>query len=145
MKNLHPPGWAIYVFISCDLTDEYKQILCSQRNRILEQLVYSSKLPLLCEYHDRAKSSDCKKPNLARLIKDAEAGHFSHLGLCHLNQFSQNVVEGIQLCKSLIESGIKVRISEMPSLKPEEADGFFCFVTQLALVQRDFNLKNQQS
>jgi DNA invertase Pin-like site-specific DNA recombinase len=42
-------------------------------------------------------------------------------------------------------SGIKIRIAHMPSLQPESSDGFFMFLLQMGLAQREVDVLSQRS
>jgi DNA invertase Pin-like site-specific DNA recombinase len=87
-------------------------------------------------------------PNRAdyqQLLADAQAGKFSHLGLYRADRFGRNAVEGLQAATSLISLGIKIRVANMPSLTPEEPDGFFMFLIQMGLAQREVDVLAQRT
>jgi hypothetical protein len=79
------------------------------------------------------------------MLGDAEAGRFSHLGLYRADRFGRNAVEGLQSATRLIGMGIKIRVANMPTLTPEEPDGFFMFLIQMGLAQREVDVLRQRT
>lgn len=79
------------------------------------------------------------------MLADAEAGKFSHLGLYRADRFGRNTVEGLQAATRLISLGIKIRIASMPSLQPENPDGFFMFLIQMGMAQREVDVLAQRT
>ena len=87
-------------------------------------------------------------PNRAdyqKLLADAEAGKFSHLGLYRADRFGRDTVEGLQAATRLISWGIKIRVAHMPSLMPETPDGFFMFLLQMGMAQREVDVLRQRT
>jgi len=79
------------------------------------------------------------------MLTDAEAGIFSHIGLYRADRFGRNTVEGLQAATKLISLGIKIRVASMPSLRPEEPDGFFMFLIQMGMAQREVDVLAQRT
>jgi hypothetical protein len=48
--------------------------------------------------------------------------------LYRADRFGRDTVEGLQAATRLIGLGIKIRAAHMPTLRPEEPDGFFMFL-----------------
>ena len=80
--------------------------------------------------------------NRVQMISDAKDGLFSHIGLYRADRFGRNTVEGLQAAKLLIGLGIKIRIASMPTLHPENPDGFFMLLIQMGTIKlrKRFNL-----
>ena len=70
------------------------------------------------------------------MLADAGDGKFTHLGLYHPDRFGRNTVEGLQAATGLIGFGIKARVVNMPTLTPEEPDGFCKFLITMGMAQR---------
>ena len=79
------------------------------------------------------------------MLADAESGKFSHLGLYRADRFGRNTIEGLQAATKLISLGVKIRVAYMPSLRPEEPDGFFMFLLQMGLAQREVDVLAQRT
>lgn len=79
------------------------------------------------------------------MLDDAGDGKFSHLGLYCADRFGWNTVEGLQAATRLIGFGIKIRVANMPSLTPEEPDGFFMFLIQMGMAQREVDILRQRT
>jgi len=79
------------------------------------------------------------------MLTDAEIGSYSHIGLYRADRFGRNTVEGLQAATKLISLGIKIRVASMPSLRPEEPDGFFMFLIQMGLAQREVDVLAQRT
>ena len=45
------------------------------------------------------------------MLRDAEDGKFSHIGLYKADRFGRDTLEGLQTAKKLIDLGIKIRIA----------------------------------
>ena len=139
------PGWATYLRVS----DEYKQTpersFAMQRQRIQEQLLSPSDVPFKREYRDMLTGTTPNRADYQHMLADAEAGLFSHLGLYRADRFGRNTIEGLQAATKLIGIGIKIRVAHMPSLRPEEPDGFFMFLIQMGLAQREVDVLKQRT
>jgi hypothetical protein len=55
--------------------------------------------------------------------------------LYRAERFGRYTVEGLQSATRLISLGTKIRVAHMPTLRPEEPDGFFMFLIQMGLAQ----------
>jgi len=51
----------------------------------------------------------------------------------------------LQAATKLISLGVKIRVAYMPSLRPEEPDGFFMFLLQMGLAQREVDVLAQRT
>jgi site-specific DNA recombinase len=116
-----------------------------QRKRIQERLLNSSEYSFIHEYRDMLTGTNPNRADYQQLLADAQAGKFSHLGLYRADRFGRNAVEGLQAATSLISLGIKIRVANMPSLTPEEPDGFFMFLIQMGLAQREVDVLAQRT
>lgn len=116
-----------------------------QRQRIQEQLLSPSDLPFIRVYRDMQTGTTPNRADYQQLLADAEAGSFSNLGLYRADRFGRNTVEGLQAATRLIGFGIKIRVAHMPSLRPEEPDGFFMFLIQMGLAQREVDVLRQRT
>ena len=79
------------------------------------------------------------------MLADAGDGKFSHLGLYRADRFGRNTVEGLPAVSGLIDLSIKARMANMPSLTPEEPDGFFMFLIQMGMAQREVDILRQRT
>jgi DNA invertase Pin-like site-specific DNA recombinase len=111
-----------------------------QRKSIDDQLLASSGVPFKREYCDMLTGTSPNRVDYQQMLADAEFGKFSHLGLYRADRFGRNAVEGLQAATKLISLGVKIRVSNMPSLTPEEPDGFFMFLLQMGLAQREVDV-----
>lgn len=116
-----------------------------QRQRIQEQLLSASDTPFFCEYTDLLSGTNPNRKDYQRMLAEAESGKFSHIGLYRADRFGRNTIEGLQAATKLISLGIKIRVANMPSLRPEEPDGFFMFLLQMGLAQREVDVLAQRT
>lgn len=75
----------------------------------------------------------------------AERGKFSHLGLYRANRFGRNTVEGLQAVSQLMRLEVKVWIANMTGLQPENPEGYFLFLLQMGLAQREVDVLAQRT
>jgi DNA invertase Pin-like site-specific DNA recombinase len=142
---LNSPGWATYLRVSDEDKQTPERSFAMQRQRIQEHLLASSDIPFKREYTDMLTGTTPNRADYQQMLKDAEAGKFSHLGLYRADRFGRNTVEGLQAATRLIGLGVKIRVAHMPSLRPEEPDGFFMFLIQMGLAQREVEVLKQRS
>jgi DNA invertase Pin-like site-specific DNA recombinase len=131
------------------VSDEDKQSpersFAMQRQRIQELLVEPSGLPFIHEYRDMLTGTSPNRKDYQQLLKDAEAGRFTHLGLYRADRFGRNRLEGLFATTKLIDLGIKIRMSNMPGLMPETPDGDFLYYLQMGLAQREVDVLKQRT
>ena len=139
-ERINSPGWATYLRVSDEDKQTPERSFAMQRQRIQEQSVGSVRFTIQGEYYDILTGIAPNREDYQRLLADAEAGQFSHLGLYRADRFWQDTVEGLQAATRLIGFGIKIRVAHMPSLRPEEPDGFFMFLIQMGLAQREVDV-----
>ena len=139
------PGWATYLRVSDEDKQTPERSFAMQRQRIQEHLLGSSNAPHYREYTDLLSGTDPNRKDYKQLLADAEAGKFSHIGLYRADRFGRNTVEGLQAATRLIGLGVKIRIASMPSLQPEHPDGFFMFLLQMGLAQREVDVLAQRT
>jgi DNA invertase Pin-like site-specific DNA recombinase len=116
-----------------------------QRQRIQEHLLAESAVPLKREYCDILTGTTPKRADYQAMLADAERGAFSHLALYRADRFGRNAMEGLQAATKLISAGIKIRVANMPSLCPETPDGFFMFMLQMGLAQREVEVLRERT
>jgi DNA invertase Pin-like site-specific DNA recombinase len=116
-----------------------------QRERIQGRLLEESNLNLKQEYKDTLTGTSPNRVDYQQMLSDAKAGRFSHLGLYRADRFGRDTVEGLQAATRLIGWGIKIRVASMPSLRPENPDGFFMFLIQMGLAQREVDVMRQRT
>jgi DNA invertase Pin-like site-specific DNA recombinase len=123
------------------VSDEDKQTpersFAMQRQRIQEQLLTQSEFTFKREYCDVLTGTSLNRKDYQQMMADAALGLFSYLGLYRADCFGRNTVEGLQAATRLIGLGIKIRVAHMPSLMPETPDGFFMFLIQMGMAQRE--------
>lgn len=134
------PGWATYLRVSDEDKQTPERSFAMQRQRINEQLLRSSDLPINREYTDLLSGTNPNRKDYQQMLSDAEHGKFSHIGLYRADRFGRNTIEGLQAATKLISIGVKIRVANMPSLRPEEPDGFFMFLLQMGLAQREVDV-----
>jgi site-specific DNA recombinase len=139
------PGWATYLRVSDEDKQTPERSFAMQRRRIQEQLLRSSKIPIYREYCDLVTGTSPKRVDYQQMLADAQSGLFSHLGLYRADRFGRNAAEGLQAATRLIGIGIKIRVAHMPSLQPETPDGFFMFLMQMGLAQREVDVLRQRT
>jgi DNA invertase Pin-like site-specific DNA recombinase len=122
------PGWATYLRVSDEDKQTPERSFAMQRQRIQEQLLSPSVQPFFREYTDLLSGTKPNRKDYQQMLSDAEAGKFSHIGLYRADRFGRNTIEGLQAATKLISLGVKIRVANMPSLRPEEPDGFFMFL-----------------
>jgi len=141
LAEINPsPGWAIYLRISDEDKQASERSFAMQRQKITEQLLTPSELQFKREYFDMLTGTTPNRADYQQMLTDATAGKFSHLGLYRADRFGRNAVEGLQAATKLIALGIKIRVANMPSLTPEEPDGFFMFLLQMGLASREVDV-----
>jgi len=143
--RLNSPGWATYLRVSDEDKQTPERSFAMQRQRINEQLLSPSNLPFKREYCDLLSGTTANRADYQQLLADAEAGRFSNLGLYRADRFGRDAVEGLQAASRLISYGIRLRVANMPSLHPEEPDGFFMFLLQMGFAQREVDVLRQRT
>lgn len=139
------PGWATYLRVSDEDKQTPARSFAMQRRRIEERLVAEHDLPLHKEYKDLLSGTKANRKDYQQMLADAHQGKFSHLGLYRADRFGRNTIEGLQAATQLISLGVKIRIANMPSLRPEEPDGFFMFLIQMGMAQREVDVLAQRT
>jgi DNA invertase Pin-like site-specific DNA recombinase len=139
------PGWATYLRVSDEDKQSPERSFAMQRHRIEEQLLSLSQLSFKREYRDMLTGTTPNRQDYQLMLTEAEAGSFSHLGLYRADRFGRNAAEGLQAATRLIGLGIKIRVANMPSLTPETPDGFFMFLIQMGLAQREVDVLRQRT
>ena len=139
------PGWVTYLRVSDEDKQTPERSFAMQRQRIQEHLLSPSNVPFFREYTDLLSGTNPNRKDYQQMLSDAEAGRFSHLGLYRSDRFGRNTVEGLQAATKLISLGIKIRVAYMPSLRPEEPDGFFMFLIQMGMAQREVDVMRQRT
>ena len=139
------PGWATYLRVSDEDKQTPERSFAMQRAKIEEQLLTQSNEPFIREYYDLLSGTNPNRKDYQQMLKDAEMGKFSHLGLYRADRFGRNTIEGLQAATKLISLGVKIRVAYMPSLRPEEPDGFFMFLLQMGLAQREVDVLAQRT
>jgi site-specific DNA recombinase len=139
------PGWATYLRVSDEDKQSPERSFAMQRQHIQGHLLGKSNEPMYREYTDLLSGTNPNRKDYQQMIADAEAGKFSHLGLYRADRFGRNTVEGLQAATKLISLGIKIRIASMPSLQPENPDGFFMFLIQMGMAQREVDVLAQRT
>ncbi|MDH3944511.1 MAG: recombinase family protein [Anaerolineae bacterium] len=139
------PGWATYLRVSDEDKQTPERSFAMQRKRISQQLLESSKVQFGREYFDILTGTNSNRKDYQQMLSDAEAGEFSHLGLYRADRFGRDAVEGLQAATKLISLGIKLRVANMPSLMPETPDGFFMFLLQMGLAQREVDVLRERT
>ena len=143
--RLNNPGWATYLRVSDEDKQTPERSFAMQRQRIQEQLITSSDIPFKREYCDMLTGTTPNRADYQQMLADAETGRFSHLGLYRADRFGRNAVEGLQAATRLIGLGVNIRVANMPTLTPEEPDGFFMFLIQMGLAQREVDVLRQRT
>lgn len=115
-ERLNTPGWATYLRVSDEDKQSPERSFAMQRQRIEENLLHDSGTPFCNEYKDMFTGTSPNRAEYLKLMADAEAGKFSHLGLYRADRFGRDTVEGLQAATKLISLGIKIRVAHMPSL-----------------------------
>jgi site-specific DNA recombinase len=139
------PGWATYLRVSDEDKQTPERSFSMQRQRIQEHLVGKSDHPIYREYTDLLSGTNPNRKDYQQMITDAEAGKFSHIGLYRADRFGRNTVEGLQVATKLISLGVKLRVANMPGLQPENPDGFFMFLIQMGMAQREVDVLAQRT
>ena len=139
------PGWATYLRVSDEDKQTPERSFAMQRQSIQENLLASSDLSFKREYRDMLTGTTPNRHDYQLLLAEAEAGGYSHLGLYRADRFGRNAAEGLQAATKLIGLGIKIRVANMPSLTPETPDGFFMFLIQMGLAQREVDVLKQRT
>ena len=139
------PGWATYLRVSDEDKQTPERSFAMQRQRIQEQLLTPSDIQFKREYCDMLTGTSPNRKDYQQMLADAEKGQFSHLGLYRADRFGRNAIEGLQAATRLISLGIKLRVANMPSLEPESPDGFFMFLLQMGLAQREVDVLRERT
>ena len=145
VETTNKPGWATYLRVSDEDKQTPERSFAMQRQRIQENLINSSEFPFQNEYRDMLTGTTPNRADYQKLIADAEDRKFSHLGLYRADRFGRDTVEGLQAATKLIGWGIKIRVAHMPSLMPETPDGFFMFLLQMGMAQREVDVLRQRT
>ena len=145
MAEVNPSaGWVTYLRVSDEDKQSPERSFAMQRKSIQKQLLIPSTLPLKQEYRDKLTGTSPNRADYQQMLADAEAGLFSHVGLYRADRFGRDAVEGLQAATKLISLGINLHMANMPSLTPESPDGFFMFLLQMGLAQREVDVLRQR-
>ncbi len=144
-ETILSPGWATYLRVSDEDKQTPERSFTFQRQHIQDYLLAPSNVKFKREYLDTLTGTSPNRKDYQQLLADAEAGRFSHLGLYRADRFGRNAVEGLQAATRLISLGIKLRVANMPSLMPETPDGFFMFLLQMGLAQREVDVLRERT
>ena len=144
-ERVNSPGWATYLRVSDEDKQSPERSFSMQRQRIQNQLLSPSNVPFSREYTDLLSGTNPNRKDYQQMLTDAAAGRFSHLGLYRADRFGRNTVEGLQAATQLMSLGIKIRIANMPGLQPENPDGYFLFLLQMGLAQREVDVLAQRT
>lgn len=139
------PGWATYLRVSDEDKQSPERSFSFQRKSIRDNLLIPSDIPFKKEYCDMLTGTSPNRKDYQQMLADAEAGRFSHLGLYRADRFGRNAAEGLQAATKLISLGIKLRVGNMPTLMPETPDGFFMFLLQMGLAQREVDVLRERT
>lgn len=139
------PGWASYLRVSDEDKQTPERSFAFQRKHIQDNLLANSTVEFKREYCDMLTGTSPNRADYQQMLLDAEAGKFSHLGLYRADRFGRNAVEGLQAATRLISWGVKVRVANMPTLQPETPDGFFMFLLQMGLAQREVDVLRERT
>jgi len=145
VERVNSPGWATYLRVSDEDKQSPERSFAMQRQRIQEQLLNNSQVPFYKEYTDLLSGTNPNRKEYQQMLADAEAGKISHIALYRADRFGRNTVEGLQAVTKLISFGVKIRVANMPSLHPEEPDGFFMFLIQMGMAQREVDVLAQRT
>jgi DNA invertase Pin-like site-specific DNA recombinase len=139
------PGWASYLRVSDEDKQTPERSFAFQRKHIQDNLLANSTVEFKREYCDMLTGTSPNRADYQEMLADAQAGKFSHLGLYRADRFGRNAVEGLQAATRLISWGVKVRVANMPTLQPETPDGFFMFLLQMGLAQREVDVLRERT
>ncbi|MBT4305002.1 MAG: recombinase family protein [Chloroflexi bacterium] len=139
------PGWATYLRVSDEDKQSPERSFAMQRQRIQNTLLTPSNVPFSREYTDLLSGTKPNRKDYQEMLSDAAAGKFTHLGLYRADRFGRNTVEGLQAATQLMSLGVKIRIANMPGLQPENPDGYFLFLLQMGLAQREVDVLAQRT
>jgi site-specific DNA recombinase len=139
------PGWATYLRVSDEDKQTPERSFAMQRQRIQDTLLAPSNVPFSREYTDLLSGTKPNRKDYQQMLSDAAAGKFSYLGLYRADRFGRNTVEGLQAATQLMSLGVKIRIANMPGLQPESPDGYFLFILQMGLAQREVDVLAQRT
>ncbi len=139
------PGWASYLRVSDEDKQTPERSFAFQRQHIQDNLLAGSTVEFKREYRDMLTGTSPDRADYQQMLTDAQAGKFSHLGLYRADRFGRNAVEGLQAATKLISWGVKVRVANMPTLQPETPDGFFMFLLQMGLAQREVDVLRERT
>ena len=145
MERVLTPGWATYLRVSDEDKQSPERSFSMQRKMIQDQLIEKSDIEIFREYQDRVSGKTSNRAQYQQMLRDAEDGKFSHVGLYKADRFGRNTLEGMQTAEKLIGLGIKIRIAYSPSQRPEEPDGNLMFQLQMALAQREVDILSQRT
>jgi len=145
VEQVNSPGWATYLRVSDEDKQSPERSFSMQRKRIQEQLLIPSNMKVTQEYRDMLTGTNPNRADYQKMLADAQSGKFSHLGLYRADRFGRNAAEGLQAATKLIGMGIKLRVANMPTLTPETPDGFFMFLIQMGLAQREVDVLKQRT
>lgn len=145
MDRVNTPGWATYLRVSDEDKQSPERSFSMQRQKIDKALLNSSDVPFQREYRDLLSGTTTNRADYQQMISDAKDGLFSHLGLYRADRFGRNTVEGLQAASMLMGFGIKLRIASMPTLRPEDPDGYFMFLIQMGMAQREVDVLRQRT
>jgi DNA invertase Pin-like site-specific DNA recombinase len=143
--RMNAAGWATYLRVSDEDKQTPERSFAMQRQRIQENLIHDSNIPFHNEYRDMLTGTSPNRADYQKMMSDAEEGKFSHLGLYRADRFGRDTVEGLQAATKLMGWGIKIRVAHMPSLMPESPDGFFMFLLQMGMAQREVDVLRQRT
>jgi DNA invertase Pin-like site-specific DNA recombinase len=82
-----------YLRVSSEDKQTPERSFAMQRQRIQENLLASSTYPFYREYRDMLTGTTPDRSQYQQMLADAQAGHFSHLGLYQADRFGRDTLK----------------------------------------------------
>lgn len=138
-RNIEPQkGWAIYLRTSDKDAQNPENSQRRQRHVIERSLVENSGLPIIEEYVDNLSGrSVSNRYAYQKMLEDARAGKFSHVGVENAERFGRNDAEALPIIDELHKLGVSIRFADYPDLDPVDPDDRILVSLSFTLARRE--------
>ena len=131
-------AWALYFRVSNEEIQHPEFSIPAQRRSVLERLVTPSELPVYREYSDVASGkTTAGRSAFQEMLRDARAGHFSHVAVQSWERFGRNLLEALLAEHELSRIGIQVCAATMAGIDSTTPGGWLTKAVRQVVAQWD--------
>lgn len=139
------PGMVPYLRVSTEDMQNPENSFEYQRQRIQDCMTrLNLDLPVVGEYSDILSGKTGRRPDYQRMLKDARAGRFSHIGIYSVDRLGRNTQETLNTLEELTELGVEVMVADSPNLDMETPSGNLLLRMRVIIAQYEIEMMSQR-